>query len=166
MESVQQIIENLFGGAITIDKITTILVALFAVIKSFTEWRAKAKLIKADKELSSADKKIAAMEKEITALKESNSYLADIIVTVFLASNTLDDTVKKRIVDYSTTMQKIAKIDLEPMTAKLIGVIAEHIPGSSIAVRKEEILTETKATEQLLDSAAEDANAMIDKLGL
>lgn len=166
MESVQQIIETLFGGPITVDKITTILVAIFAVIKSVTEWRAKTKLIKADKELSSADKKISAMEKEITQLKESNAYLADIIVTVFLSSNTLDDTVKKRIVDYSTTMQKIAKVDLEPMTSKLIDVIAEHMPGSSIAARKEEILTETIATEQILDSAAEDANAMIDKLGL
>lgn len=166
MESVHQIIENLFGGSVTIDKIVTILVAVFAVVKSFTEWRAKVKLIKADKELSSADMKLAAMKEELNQLKESNSYLADIIVTVFLSSNTLDDTVKKRIVDYATTMEKISSIDLEPMTRKVIETIAEHIPGSSLALRKEEILTETKATEQLLDSAAEDANSMIDKLGL
>lgn len=166
MESVQQIIENLFGGAITVDKITTILVAIFAVVKSFTEWRAKAKLIKADKELSSADKKISAMQTELNKLKESNSYLADIIVTVFLASNTLDDTVKKQIANYATTMEKIAAVNLEPMTNKVIDAIVQHIPGTSLAVRKEEILTEAKATEQLLDSAAEDANSMIDKLGL
>jgi hypothetical protein len=166
MDSVQQIIETLFGGEISIDKVTTILVALFAVIKSFTEWRAKAKLIKADKELSSADEKIAAMQTNLDSLKESNSYLADIIITAFLSSNTMDDSIKKKIVDYALTMEKIADVDLEAMTVKVINTIAEHIPGATLNERKEEIITEVKAAEQILESAAEDANSMIDKLGV
>ena len=166
MESVQQIIETIFGGSITADKIITILVAVFALVKSVTEWKAKAKLIAADKELSAADKNISEMQKQVNHLKESNAYLADIIVTVFLTSNTLDDTVKKRIVDYATTMEKIAEVDLEKMTTKVIDTIADHIPGANIIQRKEAIITEVKAVEQVLQSAAEDASAMIDKLGL
>ena len=70
MPELEQIIQTLFGGEITVDKITTILVAIFAVIKSFTEWFAKKKLIKADKELSSADKKLAAQQQELNECKQ------------------------------------------------------------------------------------------------
>ena len=48
MPELEQFVQALFGGQITVDKITTIMVAVFAVIKSFTEWSAKKRLISAD----------------------------------------------------------------------------------------------------------------------
>ena len=56
MESLEQIVNALFGGQITADQIITILVGIFAVIKTITEWKAKVKLIQAEKQQTATDK--------------------------------------------------------------------------------------------------------------
>lgn len=166
MESLEQIIETLFGGSITVDKITTLLVAIFAVIKAFTEWSAKKKLIKADKELSSADKKLAAQEKELKETKQCISLLCNIMTTVFLSSNTIDDTVKKKVASYTLKAEEVSKIDLTSMTTDLIDTINTHIPGTTLNEKKEAIKAEVQATEEILDKAIESATSAIDAINL
>lgn len=166
MESLETIIEIIFGGNISVDKITTILVAIFAVIKSFTEWFAKKKLIKADKELSSADKKLAAQEKELKECKQCLSLLCNIMTTAFLSSNTIDNTVKKKIAAYTLKAEEVSKVDLTSLTSGLIETINAHIPGTSLNEKKESIKAEVKATEEVLDKAVEDAASAIDAINL
>lgn len=166
MESVTEILNNIFGGQITVDKITTILVAIFALIKSITEWKAKKRLIVADKEISSADQKFKAQQEELDNLKKSNAMLANIIVTAYLSSNTLDDTAKKKIASYATKADEIAGIEFSELASNLIKTVNNHIPGLSLNEKKEQIINEVKATEEVLDSAIEGAVSAIDALNL
>jgi hypothetical protein len=166
MESLEQIIETLFGGSISVDKITTILVAIFAVIKAFTEWHAKKKLIIADKELSSADKKLAAQEKELQETKQCVSLLCNVMTTAFLASNTLDDTAKKKIAAYTLKAEEISNIDLTSMTVQLIDTVNTYIPGTNLNDKKEAIKAEVKSTEEVLDKAIEGTVSAIDAINL
>ena len=166
MPELEQIVQALFGGQITVDKITTIMVAVFAVIKSFTEWSAKKRLISADKELTSADKKLAAQSKELTECKQCISLLCNIVTTAYLSSNTVDDTTKKKIAPYSLKAEEVSKIDLTSMTMGLINVINQHIPGTTLNEKKEEIKAEVQASEEVLDKAIEGATSAIDAINL
>lgn len=166
MPELAQIIETIFGGSISVDKITTILVAIFAVIKTFTEWFAKKKLIAADKELSSAEKKLAAQEKEIKECKQCISLMCNIITTAYLSSNTVDDSTKKRIAAYSLKAEEVSKIDLTSMTTSLIETVNKHIPGASLNEKKESIKAEVKTVEEVLDNAIESTASAIDAINL
>lgn len=164
MNELEKFIFEIFGGTITVDKITTILVAIFAVIKSFTEWFAKKKLIAADKELSSADKKLNAQATELAQCKQCISLLTNVMVTAFLTSNTLDDTAKKKIASYSLKAEEISGIDLTAMSTQLIETINQHVPGTTLNEKKESIQAEIKSSEEVLDKAIEGATSAIDAL--
>ena len=166
MPELEQIIQTLFGGEITVDKITTILVAIFALIKSFTEWFAKKKLIAADKELSSADKKLAAQQRELGECKQCIALLCNIMTTAYLSSNTVDDSTKKKIAAYSLKAEELSHIDLTTMTMKLIDTVNQHIPGNSLNEKKEAIKAEVKASEELIDKAIESTASAIDAINL
>ena len=166
MPELEQIIELIFGGSITADKVITILVAIFAVIKSFTEWFAKKRLILADKELSSADKKLATQSKEIEECKQCISLLCNVMTTAYLSSNTIDDTTKKKIAAYTLKAEEVSKIDLTSMTTQLIDTVNKHIPGTTLNEKKESIQAEVKSVEEVLDKAIESSASAIDAINL
>lgn len=166
MPEISQLIESMFGGQITVDKITTLLVAIFALIKSFTEWFAKKKLILADKELSSADKKLAAQKQELDECKQCISLLCNIVVTAYLSSNTVDDTTKKKIAAYSLKAEEISNIDLTSLTTQLIDTVNNHVPGANLNQVKENIVAEVKASEEVVDKAIESTKSAIDAINL
>lgn len=166
MPELSELLASLFGGQITVDKLTTMLVAIFALIKSFTEWFAKKKLIAADKELSSTDKKLAAQKTELEECKQCISLLCNIIVTAYLSSNTVDDTTKKKIAAYSLKAEEVSKIDLTSMTTQLIDTVNTHIPGANLNQIKESIAAEVKSTEEVLDKSIESTKSAIDAINL
>lgn len=164
MESVQSIIQTAFGGQITIQGIFTILVGLYAIVVSIVEWRAKVKLIKADKQLTSADKKLDAQKEELDKVKESVKYLGDIICTAYLANPNVDETTKKKIAVAATNLEKVSQIELSKATEELITTVTKYIPGTNIEEQKENIISEVKAAEELIDTAAETADDIVNKL--
>lgn len=166
MNALEQFINIVFGGVISIDKIVTIGVAIFAVIKAITEWRAKAKLIKADKELTTSHKKIEAQQKQLDEFKQCISLLCNMMTTAYLSSNTIDDTTKKKIAAYSLKAEEISKIDLTAMTSDLINTINKHVPGATLNEKKEEIKTDVKASEERIDAAVEETTSAIDAINL
>ena len=164
MESVQTIIQTLFGGQVTIQGIVTLLTPLYAIILSIVEWRSKVKLIKADKQLTSADKKLDAQQEELNQVKESLKYLGDIICTAYLANVNIDEATKKKIAVAATNLEQVASIKLSEATEQLINTITTYIPGTNIEEKKEEIRAEVKASEQIIDAAAETADDIVSKL--
>lgn len=164
MESVQSIIEIIFGGQITIQGIMNVLMPIYVVIVSIAEWRAKAKLINADKQLTSADKKLEAQREELNKVKQGMQYLGDIICTAYLANPNVDEATKKKIAVAATNLEKVSEIKLSDMTTDLINVVTEYIPGTNIEEKKEEIIAEVKAVEELIDTAAETADDIVNKL--
>ena len=164
MESVQSIIEIIFGGQITIQGIMNVLMPIYVIIVSIAEWRAKVKLINADKQLTSADKKLEAQREELDKVKQGMQYLGDIICTAYLANPNVDEATKKKIAVAATNLEKVSEIKLSDMTTDLINVVTEYIPGTNIEEKKEEIIAEVKATEELIDTAAETADDIVNKL--
>lgn len=166
MESLQEIITLMFGGEISVDKITTILVAVFAVVKSCTEWFSKKKLIKADKEISATDKKLADQTTQIEELKKCVGYLSDIVITAYLSSNTIDTETKKRIGNYATQVEKISNIPLSNITEDVITTITKYVPNNTLQEKEEQILNTTKKAEEIIDKVKEHADSLIDKLNI
>lgn len=166
MESLEQIIETIFGGQITVDKVITILVGIFAVIKTFTEWSAKVKLIKAEKQQTATDKDLAQQRQELDYTKKALAYLCNIMTTAYLSSNTVDDTTKKKIASYCLLAEEVAGVNLTAVSKDLISIINEHVPGSSLNEKKEEIEANIQLTEELLDSTIKGAADAIDNLKL
>lgn len=164
MESVQTIIQTIFGGQITVQGLLTVLVSLYAVVMSIVEWRAKVKLIKADKQLTSADKKLDAQQEEINQVKESLKYLGDIICTAYLANVNIDEATKKKIAVAATSLEQVASIKFSENTEQLINTITTYVPGTNIEEKKEEIIAEVKASEQIINAAAETADDIVSKL--
>ena len=164
MESVQSIIEVLFGGQITIQGVFNLLMPIYAIVVSIAEWRAKVKLIKADKQLTSADKKLDAQRKELDKVKQGMQYLGDIICTAYLANPNVDETTKKKIAVAATNLEKVSEIKLSDMTTDLINVVTEYVPGTNIEEQKENIVAEVKASEELIDTASETVDDIVNKL--
>ena len=164
MESVQSIIEILFGGQITIQGVFNLLMPIYAIIVSLAEWRAKVKLIKADKQLTSADKKLDAQRKELDQVKTGLKYLGDIICTAYLANANVDETTKKKIAVAASNLETVANIKLSEATEQLITTVTTYLPGTNIEEKKEDIIAEVKATEELIDTAAETADDIVNKL--
>lgn len=164
MESVQSIIEVLFGGQITVQGIIALLMPIYTIIISIVEWRSKVKLIKADKQLTSADQKLDAQREELDNVKQGMKYLGDIICTAYLSNPNVDENTKKKIAVAATNLEKVSDIKLSEMTEELINVVTDYIPGTNIEEKKEDIIAEVKASEELIDTAAETANDIVNKL--
>ena len=164
MESVQAIIEVLFGGQITVQGVMTLLMPIYMIVVSIAEWRAKVRLIKADKQLTSADQKLDAQREELNKVKEGMKYLGDIICTAYLSNPNVDENTKKKIAVAATNLENTANIKLSDMTTELIDVVTEYIPGTNIEEQKENIIAEVKATEEIIDTASESANDLVNKL--
>lgn len=164
MESVQSIIEVLFGGQITIQGIIALLMPIYTIVISIVEWRSKVKLIKADKQLTSADQKLDAQREELDNVKQGMKYLGDIICTAYLSNPNVDESTKKKIAVAATNLEKASDIKLSDMTNDLVKVVTEYIPGTNIEEKKESIIAEVKAAEELLDAASETANDIVNKL--
>ena len=69
--SVDQIIQTIFAGSISIQGVINLLMPIYVIIVSIVEWRSKVKLIKADKQLTSADKKLDAQREELNKVNDS-----------------------------------------------------------------------------------------------
>lgn len=164
MESVQSIVQVMFGGQITVQGVLTLLTAIYAIVMSIVEWRSKVKLIKADKQLTSADKKLDAQREELDKVKQGMQYLGDIICTAYLSNPNVDENTKKKIAVAATNLEKVAEIQLSDMTTDLINVVTEYIPGTNIEEKKEDIVAEVKAAEEIINTASDSANDLVNKL--
>lgn len=162
MDSLQGFIDVIFGGSISADKIITIVVAIYAFVKSFTEWRATKKLIKSERTLSGVEEQLVAEREENKQLKEAFSNLADIVITAYLSSNTISSSTKKELVAISNKL-KSTNLDLSTPTVKLIEAV-ENGMNVDLGTVKQELKEKTEALTETLDIASEATQNAIDKL--
>lgn len=165
MDSLKDFVNVVFGGKITVDQIVTILVAIYAVIKSFTEWRAKKRLINSDRTLTAVESELEDAKEEVKALKEACSSLGDIVVTAYLSSNTISSETKKELVTISNKLKENANISLSKPIVELIEAV-EQGANVDLADVKQEIKERTEDIDELLDVANETAQTAIDKLSV
>ena len=165
MDSLKDFVNVVFGGKITVDQIVTMLVAVYAVIKSFTEWRAKKRLINSDRTLTAVESELEDAKEEVKALKEACSSLGDIVVTAYLSSNTISSETKKELVTISNKLKANANISLSKPIVELIEAV-EQGANVDLADVKQEIKERTENIDELLDVANETAQTAIDKLSV
>jgi hypothetical protein len=162
--SFEEILNAVFGGSVSVDKIISILVAIFAVVKTFTEWRAKKKLIKAEKEQTAALEELKVAREEIKQLKTCVSKFGDVMLTAYLSSNTVPVEVKQHIGTIGSELNKIADIPLADTTNKLIQIVTEVVPDNALNEHKEELEEASKLTEDVIDGANDLVQNAIDKI--
>ncbi len=121
MESIQQLLADLFGGDVSFFS------SLWDIIQGFilfgggivamiyrhrdTVSRAVAKL-----KTGEVDK----ITQELSAIKDSNAYLADMVVTLSMASPVLSQKAKEQIALYAQGIKQIKGLELEPVTNEII----------------------------------------------
>lgn len=163
MESLNDFVNVVFGGKVTVEQIISILVAVYAVVKSITEWRAKKRLINSDRTITATEEKVEALTVDNTHLKESVSLLADVIITAYLSSNTVSPDTKKELVTIGNKLKENASISLSQPITYLIEKV-EQGADVDLSTIKEEIKEKTKTAEEVLNIANETAQKAIDKL--
>lgn len=164
MESIEEIINWIFGGQVDASKIISIVVAVYAVVKSITEWVAKKKLIKAGAEQTALLKELQLAREENKQLKTSISKLGDIVLTSYLSSNTIPVEVKKELGKIGNELNKVAEIPLSETTNKLIEAVTVVAPQNSLNEHKEELQEASMLAEEVIDGANEIVQDAIDKI--
>lgn len=164
MDSVQHILLNLFGGEITVDKVTTMAVGAYAVVKSFTEWRAKAKLIKAEKQLTATDKQLQDQKKELEDIKSGLSSLGEMLCVAYLANPNVEETTKKKIAVAATNLESISNVALTKTTTTLLESVTTYVPGTNISAQKQAIDDAAKTETTKVTTSAEETNSIIEQL--
>lgn len=164
MPSIEQIIQLLFDGNITLDKIAALIVAVYAFVMSIANLKINSKAITAERNLSGSEQEVIALREQTEHLKQAVGMLGDIVVTAFLASPATNITTKKAIATSAEELAKLANIDFSKATAEILNTVTTYIPGSTLVEKKEEILTAVTKAEQLVDAASEQATNLVNKL--
>ena len=164
MASIEEIITWIFGGQVDASKIISIVVAIYAVVKSVTEWIAKKKLIKADAEQTALLKQLKLAREENQNLKTSIAKLGDIVLTAYLSSNTVPVEVKRELGKIGDQLNKVAEIPLSDTTTKLLDVVNNAIPSANLNEHKAEIEEAAKLAEDVIDNTNELTHSAIDKI--
>jgi uncharacterized protein YrzB (UPF0473 family) len=163
MDNLKDFIDVVFGGSITLDKVFTICVGIFAVVKTFTEWRATKKLINANRELTATEKSVSKLTEDNKKLRQACATLGDIVVTAYLSSNTISSDTKKELVTLSNQLKEQGELDLAKPVIKLVEKIEEGT-NTDLGTIKQELKEKTENINEVLNIASETAQNAIDKL--
>lgn len=164
MNSFEEIINWIFGGQIDATKIISIIVSIYAVVKSITEWAAKKKLIKAELEQTALLKELKLAREENQNLKGAVAKLGDVVLTSYLSSNTIPAETKRELGKIGSELNKIADIPLAETTNKLIEAVTVVAPQNSLNEHKEELQEASLLSEEVIDGANEVVQDAIDKI--
>ena len=161
MESLGEIFNKIFNNPMSANISAVIAWIGMMVMAGFKNMAVK-KITKADKQETELTKQIKKQDKEIETLKDSNALLANILVTIALASNNLDTNIKKEIATLGNKFKDVAKIDLTSLSSDLIDAIVKHVPGTSLNEKKVALLDEIKKHEDAMDTVINNATDALD----
>ncbi len=166
MDSVENIINWMFGGSVDVSKILTIVVALYAIVQGIVAWRSKIATIKANGQLKAQSEEITQLHEENKQVKEAMSSFANVICIAYLSNPGIDPETKKLIATEAKKLDKVAELDLSDVAEKAIDVIDKYVPGTGVADRKAEISANAQLVEEAIDGANEGVQSAIDSIHL
>lgn len=166
MTSVEEIVNVIFGGAVSIDGVLTIVVAIWAVIQGIIAWRSKINTIRRTAEGLAKDEQIAAQKEELDQLKAAIAGLASLITDAYLSNANVDPDVKKRLAVQAENISKIADFNLSAAADKLIEAATEYAPDTDLIKHAEDLKAEAEAADQILDTVSDSAKAALEKLNV
>ena len=152
------IVENLFGGNTALfSSLWDVFqgVGLVAVAAFYKFYQAKA--IKVEGLFNKHSTEYETITKEFNAIQGSVTALADILITMTLASASLDATAKQKIVGYAEKLKTAGGVTVEDATEKLINAVLNLTEG------KKQLATEQKEIEQTTIELKTNTANVIDK---
>ena len=166
MTSVEEIVNVIFGGTVSIEGVCSILVAVWAVIQGVIAWRSKINAIRKTTEGLAKDEQIAAQKEELDKLKSAIAGLASLITDAYLSNANVDPDVKKRLAVQAENIAQIAEFSLSNAADKLIEAATEYAPDTDLIKHAEDLKAEAEAADQILDTVSDAAKAAIEKLNV
>jgi alcohol dehydrogenase class IV len=164
MESLQYLVQTLFGGSIEAQEVLAVFVALYSIVMSIYEWRAKLKLIRAEKEKTVLEEKMETQSKELTETRQALALLGDLVCTAYLTNINVDASTKRKLSEIADKLRVLANLNLETTTVELIQKVQSFKESLDMATSTETILTEAKAVEEVLDNALNSAASVLENL--
>jgi len=170
-ESLQELILSLFGGDAALfssiwDIIQGVILiggGVVAMIYRHRDTVSRAVVKLKNDEVETLSKKLNTLQssssKELAQVKDVVTYMADIMVTLSLASPVLLDKAKQQIVGYAQEIKNISGIELEGVTKDIIAAIKQE-PTTQTTLQEEtkviveevkELKEEVKATEETVE---------------
>jgi hypothetical protein len=138
------IVENLFGGNTALfSSLWDVFqgVGLVAVAAFYKFYQAKA--IKVEGLFNKHSTEYETITKEFNAIQGSVTALADILITMTLASASLDATAKQKIVGYAETLKNTNNVSIDDATAKLIEAVINLKEGRKQFAEEAEAIVKT-----------------------
>lgn len=170
-QSLQEFLLSLFGGDAALfssfwDIIQGVILiggGIVAMIYRHRDTVSRAVVKLKSDEVGTLSTKLETVQKEsaqdLTKVKDTVAYLADIIVTLSLASPVLLDKAKQQIAGYALEIKNINGIELESVTKDIIAAIKDA-PATKVTIQEQskviveevkELQKEVKATEETIE---------------
>lgn len=173
--SIQEIIQNLFGGEIVVfGSVWDIIISLFfgaagifAIIykkkKIFSDAMAKFQENKADSIQLVMAKTIDLFANKFTNVDLALSYFADIMVTIALSSPVLSEAAKKQISMQAALIKELDGIKMETVTEALLAAMKQSVE-KEYTEKKEEILQTADAVQEKIEATEDTIASIIDQV--
>jgi hypothetical protein len=178
-ESLQELLLSLFGGDAVLfssfwDIIQGVILiggGVVAMIYRHRDTVSRAVVKLKSQEVESLSKKLETTQvkstQELHKVTEIITYLADIIVTLSLASPVLMDKAKQQIVGYAQEIKNINGVELEGVTQDIINAIKQAPQVEKVLVEETKVITEeTKELKEEVKATEETVEDIISALPL
>ncbi len=167
MESIQELLASLFGGDVSFfsslwDIIQGFLLVGGGVVAMIYRHRDTVSRAIAKVKSSDVDK----ITNELSAIKDSNAYLADMVVTLSLASPVLSQKAKEQIAIYAQGIKQIKGLELEPVTNDIIKAALNKDVVKTLKEEAEVIVQKTEAITKSIVKQGETVKDIIESIPL
>lgn len=167
MESIQELLASLFGGDVSFfsslwDIIQGFLLVGGGVVAMIYRHRDTVSRAIAKVKSSDVDK----ITNELSAIKDSNAYLADMVVTLSLASPVLSQKAKEQIAIYAQGIKQIRGLELEPVTNDIIKAALNKDVVKTLKEEAEVIVQKTEAITKSIVKQGETVKDIIESIPL
>lgn len=167
MESIQELLAGLFGGDVSFfsslwDIIQGVVLIGGGVVAMIYRHRDTVSKAIARMKTGEVDK----LTQELTAIKDSNAYLADMVVTLSLASPVLSQKAKEQIAIYARGIKEIKGLELEPVTNEIINAVTNTKVEKTLKEEAEVILQKTEVITKEIVQQGETVKDIIESIPL
>lgn len=154
--AVDQLVNLLFDGKITVSQILEYAVLIALSIFSFLYNHYKKKLLLKEKAITKTDVEIEELRKENKDLVNQIGLLGNILVSAYLSNNLIDPELKKKLATYAEELMTNTSLDVSSLTEKLILAAQNPDFKETIAAIKEGIDKKADNAEQEISDIVSD----------
>lgn len=162
--AVDQLINFLFDGKVTISKLIEYIVVAFTAIFSVAYNRYKKSFILKDKQLSKTDIEIEDLKAANKDMSNQLGLLGNMIVCAYLSNNLVDPELKKKLATYAEELMKGTNINQDKLTERLIQIAQNPTYQQKVSEIKEEIIKEAKESQDVVQNMKDNIAILVEEI--